>query len=115
MEGYEQALAKRSGTSGVAEENLQSRGSAATSSWRSPTSRWLRSRPGTSRRCRSATHLYATWRRVRRVKDVPKLLVYALVENRNAGPGADLIPASRSSAALAELRPDQLDTDTLPP
>jgi len=50
------------------------------------------------------------------IKDVPKTLVYELVRHRNASAGRDLIPASvLERAPSAELRPDQLDSDTLPP
>jgi NAD+ synthase (glutamine-hydrolysing) len=49
------------------------------------------------------------------IKDVPKQLVYALVEHRNAREGRELIPASViERAPSAELRPDQLDADSLP-
>jgi NAD+ synthase (glutamine-hydrolysing) len=50
------------------------------------------------------------------IKDVPKTLVYALVEHRNATAGRELVPASViERAPSAELRPDQRDTDSLPP
>jgi NAD+ synthase (glutamine-hydrolysing) len=50
------------------------------------------------------------------IKDVPKTLVYQLVRWRNAQAGEELIPASViERAPSAELRPDQLDTDSLPP
>jgi NAD+ synthase (glutamine-hydrolysing) len=50
------------------------------------------------------------------IKDVPKLLVYALARYRNRGAGYDLIPAAvLEKPPSAELRPDQRDTDTLPP
>jgi NAD+ synthase (glutamine-hydrolysing) len=50
------------------------------------------------------------------IKDVPKLLVYELVANRNAKAGTELIPASAiERPPSAELRPDQRDTDSLPP
>ena len=50
------------------------------------------------------------------IKDVPKTLVYELVGHRNASAGRELIPASvLERAPSAELRPDQLDSDTLPP
>ena len=50
------------------------------------------------------------------IKDVPKLLVYELVANRNAKAEAELIPASAiERPPSAELRPDQKDTDSLPP
>ncbi|HEY7255877.1 MAG TPA: NAD+ synthase [Solirubrobacterales bacterium] len=50
------------------------------------------------------------------IKDVPKTLVYELVRHRNAEAGRDLVPASvLERAPSAELRPDQLDSDSLPP
>jgi NAD+ synthase (glutamine-hydrolysing) len=50
------------------------------------------------------------------IKDVPKTLVYELVRHRNEAGGRELIPASvLERAPSAELRPDQLDTDSLPP
>ncbi len=50
------------------------------------------------------------------IKDVPKLLVYALCRYRNARAGSDLIPeAVLTKAPSAELRPDQRDDESLPP
>jgi NAD+ synthase (glutamine-hydrolysing) len=50
------------------------------------------------------------------IKDVPKTLVYDLVRHRNAEAGTDLVPASvLDRAPSAELRPNQRDTDSLPP
>jgi NAD+ synthase (glutamine-hydrolysing) len=50
------------------------------------------------------------------IKDVFKLLVYRLVRWRNEREGPDLIPASvLERPPSAELRPDQLDEDSLPP
>jgi len=50
------------------------------------------------------------------IKDVPKTLVYDLVRHRNEVAGRELIPASViERAPSAELRPDQLDSDSLPP
>lgn len=57
------------------------------------------------------------------LKDVDKTLVYALSRYRNTayaphwrGPSAPVIPAaSLDKPPSAELRPDQLDTDSLPP
>jgi NAD+ synthase (glutamine-hydrolysing) len=49
------------------------------------------------------------------IKDVPKTLVYELVRHRNERAGRELIPASvLDRAPSAELRPDQLDSDSLP-
>ena len=50
------------------------------------------------------------------IKDVPKTLVYELCEHRNAAAGRDLIPRTiLDKPPSAELRPDQRDTDSLPP
>jgi len=50
------------------------------------------------------------------IKDVPKTLVYALARYRNAAAGREIIPqAVIDKPPSAELRPDQLDTDSLPP
>jgi NAD+ synthase (glutamine-hydrolysing) len=50
------------------------------------------------------------------IKDVPKTLVYELVRYRNEREERDLVPASAiERAPSAELRPDQLDSDSLPP
>ncbi len=50
------------------------------------------------------------------IKDVPKTLVYDLVRHRNERAGRAPIPASvLERAPSAELRPDQRDSDSLPP
>ncbi len=50
------------------------------------------------------------------IKDVPKTLVYDLVRYRNEQADQELVPASvLERAPSAELRPDQLDSDSLPP
>jgi NAD+ synthase (glutamine-hydrolysing) len=50
------------------------------------------------------------------IKDVPKTLVYELVRHRNQAAERELVPASvLERAPSAELRPDQLDEDSLPP
>jgi NAD+ synthase (glutamine-hydrolysing) len=50
------------------------------------------------------------------IKDVPKTLVYRLARHRNEVAGRELIPASiLERAPSAELRPGQLDEDSLPP
>ncbi|MEK6277565.1 MAG: NAD+ synthase [Actinomycetota bacterium] len=50
------------------------------------------------------------------IKDVPKTLVYQLVRRRNETAGREIVPASvLERAPSAELRPEQLDTDSLPP
>jgi NAD+ synthase (glutamine-hydrolysing) len=50
------------------------------------------------------------------LRDISKTWVYRLAEWRNASAGRDVIPASTvSRPPTAELRPDQLDVDSLPP
>jgi NAD+ synthase (glutamine-hydrolysing) len=50
------------------------------------------------------------------IKDVPKTLVYRLAHYRNEVAGRDLIPqAVLDKPPSAELKPGQLDTDSLPP
>jgi NAD+ synthase (glutamine-hydrolysing) len=50
------------------------------------------------------------------IKDVPKTLVYKLAEYRNGVAGRELIPrAVLEKPPSAELKPGQLDTDSLPP
>jgi NAD+ synthase (glutamine-hydrolysing) len=50
------------------------------------------------------------------LKDVPKTLVHELAAFRNRQAGQEVIPtAILTKAPSAELRPDQRDTDTLPP
>jgi len=50
------------------------------------------------------------------IKDVPKTLVYRLARWRNAQSGRPMIPeAVLSKPPSAELRPGQLDADSLPP
>ena len=49
------------------------------------------------------------------LKDVPKMLVYALARDRNERAGYPLIPdAVLEKPPSAELRPDQKDSDSLP-
>ena len=50
------------------------------------------------------------------IKDVPKTLVYELCDHRNRrGPGSPIPVAIIEKPPSAELRPDQLDEDSLPP
>jgi len=50
------------------------------------------------------------------LKDVPKTTVFELARYRNRQAGKEVIPSSvLGKAPSAELRPDQKDTDTLPP
>ena len=49
------------------------------------------------------------------IKDVPKLLVFALSRWRNENGGEVIPPNTIQKPPSAELRPDQVDTDSLPP
>jgi NAD+ synthase (glutamine-hydrolysing) len=50
------------------------------------------------------------------IKDVPKTMVYELCDHRNRrGPGSPIPAAIIEKPPSAELRPDQLDEDSLPP
>ena len=50
------------------------------------------------------------------LKDVPKTMVLELVRYKNCQAGKEVIPSAvLTKAPSAELRPDQKDTDTLPP
>ncbi|HEX4777009.1 MAG TPA: NAD(+) synthase, partial [Acidimicrobiia bacterium] len=50
------------------------------------------------------------------IKDVPKMLVYALCVDRNERAGREIVPESvLTKPPSAELRPDQRDQDSLPP
>jgi len=50
------------------------------------------------------------------IKDVPKTLVWELARYRNSVAGKEIIPRTViDKPPSAELRPDQLDTDSLPP
>lgn len=50
------------------------------------------------------------------IKDVPKMVVYALCEDLNRRMGREVIPRSViEKPPSAELRPDQKDEDSLPP
>ena len=50
------------------------------------------------------------------IKDVPKTMVYELAGYRNSLAGWELLPSTiMNKPPSAELRPDQRDTDTLPP
>ncbi len=50
------------------------------------------------------------------IKDVPKTLVYKIARKRNQMAGREMIPESVfTKPPSAELRPDQKDTDSLPP
>jgi len=50
------------------------------------------------------------------IKDVPKTIVYQLAKYRNSTAGHEILPSNIiNKAPSAELRPEQKDTDSLPP
>ena len=122
MGAYERALAKRfEGTEpGVAEENLQARIRGNLVMALSNKFGWLALTTGNKSEMAVG---YATLYRpgdmaggFAVIKDVSKLLVYKLVAARNRRAGRELIPASAiERPPSAELRPDQVDSDSLPP
>ena len=120
MDAYERVLAERfAGTEpGVAEENLQSRIRGNLVMALSNKLGWLPLSTGNkSEMSVGYATLYGDMAGgFAVIKDVPKLLVYDLVADRNARAGRELIPASAiERPPSAELRPEQLDTDSLPP
>jgi len=120
MDAYEEILAGPfAGTEpGVAEENLQSRIRGNLVMALSNKLGWLPLSTGNkSEMSVGYATLYGDMAGgFAVIKDVPKLLVYALVENRNRRAEGELIPASAiERPPSAELRPEQLDTDSLPP
>jgi NAD+ synthase (glutamine-hydrolysing) len=120
MASYEQALAPAfAGTRpGVAEENIQARIRGNIVMALSNKFGWL---PLTTGNKSELSVGYATLYGDMAggfavIKDVPKTLVYELVRYRNEIEGRDLVPRSAiERAPSAELRPDQLDSDALPP
>ena len=120
MDAYEEVLAERfAGTEpGVAEENLQSRIRGNLVMALSNKFGWLPLSTGNkSEMSVGYATLYGDMAGgFAVIKDVPKTLVYELVENRNRRAGRELVPASAiERPPSAELRPDQFDTDSLPP
>ncbi len=120
MRAYEDVLADRfAGTpAGVAEENLQSRIRGNLVMALSNKLGWLALSTGNkSEMSVGYATLYGDMAGgFAVIKDVPKLLAYELVEHRNRRAGRELIPASViERPPSAELRPDQRDTDSLPP
>ncbi len=120
MEAFEGALAERfAGTEpGIAEENLQSRIRGNLVMALSNKLGWLPLSTGNkSELAVGYATLYGDMAGgFAVIKDVPKLLVYDLVANRNRRAGRELIPAATiERPPSAELRPGQVDTDSLPP
>ena len=117
---FEEMLAEvlGAGPSGVAEENVQSRIRGNVLMTISNKTGWLVLTTGNkSEMATGYATLYGDMAGgFAVIKDVPKTLVYALAVDRNTRAGRELIPrAVIEKPPSAELRPGQLDTDSLPP
>jgi NAD+ synthase (glutamine-hydrolysing) len=120
MESYDEILAEPfQGTEpGIAEENIQARIRGNLLMAMSNKFGWLVLTTGNkSEYSVGYTTLYGDMAGGFGVlKDVPKTLVYRLAHYRNGrGPKPVIPPAIIERPPSAELRPDQRDTDTLPP
>jgi len=120
MKAYEEALAEEfSGTeAGIAEENLQARIRGNLVMALSNKFGWLALTTGNkSEMSVGYATLYGDMAGGFAVlKDVPKTLVFELATHANERAGREVIPISIiERAPSAELRPDQKDTDSLPP
>ncbi|HET6829905.1 MAG TPA: NAD+ synthase [Solirubrobacterales bacterium] len=120
MEAYEDLLAARFAgcEPGITEENLQARTRGNLVMALSNKFGWLALSTGNkSEMSVGYATLYGDMAGGFAVlKDVPKLLVYELTRDRMARADRELIPTSViDRAPSAELRPDQQDTDSLPP
>jgi NAD+ synthase (glutamine-hydrolysing) len=120
MEAYERALAQSfEGTEpGIAEENLQARIRGNLVMALSNKFGWLVLTTGNkSELSVGYATLYGDMAGgFAVIKDIFKLLVYRLVRWRNEREGRELVPSSvLERPPSAELRPDQLDEDSLPP
>jgi NAD+ synthase (glutamine-hydrolysing) len=120
MDGYRSALEDRFGDAepGLAEENLQARIRGNLIMALSNRFGWLPLATGNkSEMSVGYATLYGDMAGgFALIKDVPKTLVFELVAQRNRrGPGAPVPAAVVERPPSAELRPDQLDTDSLPP
>ena len=118
MGAYEEALgdALGDGPPGVAAENLQARIRGNMMMALSNKHRWLVLTTGNkSEMSVGYATLYGDMAGgFAAIKDVPKTLVYELVRHRNAD-GAPIPASVIERPPSAELRPDQLDSDSLPP
>jgi NAD+ synthase (glutamine-hydrolysing) len=118
MAEYERALAPNLDGGGVAAENIQARIRGNLMMALSNDRGWLILTTGNkSEMSVGYATLYGDMAGgFAAIKDVPKTLVYQLVEHRNAIAGRELVPASViERPPSAELRPDQFDSDSLPP
>jgi NAD+ synthase (glutamine-hydrolysing) len=104
--------------SGIAEENLQARIRGTLLMGLSNKFGWLVLTTGNkSEYATGYTTLYGDMAGgFAVIKDVPKTMVYKLAAHRNKKAGTKLIPDTVfEKPPSAELRPDQADTDSLPP
>ncbi len=120
MEAYERALAESfaGAEPGIAEENVQARIRGNLVMALSNKFGWLVLTTGNkSEMSVGYATLYGDMAGgFAVIKDIFKLLVYRLVRWRNEQEGRELVPASvLERPPSAELRPDQLDEDSLPP
>ncbi len=120
MESYEHALAEsfEGAEPGLAEENLQARIRGNLVMALSNKFGWLVLTTGNkSEMSVGYATLYGDMAGgFAVIKDIFKLLVYRLVRWRNEQEGRELVPSSViERPPSAELRPDQLDEDSLPP
>lgn len=118
--GFEELLdpAFEDNEPGVAEENLQSRIRGTTMMAIANKFNWLVLTTGNkSEMATGYATIYGDMAGAFAViKDVPKTLVYQLCRYRNeAGPGSPIPQSVIEKPPSAELRPDQLDQDSLPP
>jgi NAD+ synthase (glutamine-hydrolysing) len=120
MESYTDQLADRFGSTetGLAEENIQSRIRGTLVMALSNKFGWLPLATGNkSEMAVGYATLYGDMAGgFAPIKDVPKTLVYELIRSRGTRGAAAALPKSiLDRPPSAELRPDQLDTDSLPP
>ena len=104
-------------TSGLAEENLQARMRGTILMTLSNKFGWLVLTTGNkSEMATGYSTLYGDMAGgFAVIKDVPKMLVYALCRERNERAGRSIVPdAVLEKPPSAELRPDQRDSDSLP-
>ena len=118
MEEYERALPGGLGGGGLAAENIQARIRGNLMMALSNTHGWLVLTTGNKSEVSVGyATLYGDMAGgFAAIKDVPKTLVYELVLHRNRVAGRDLVPGSViERPPSAELRPEQFDSDSLPP
>jgi NAD+ synthase (glutamine-hydrolysing) len=120
VEAFDDTLAEQfAGTSrGVTEENLQARARGTLlMAWSNKFGALVLATGNKSEAAVGYATLYGDMvGGISPIEDLPKTWVYRLARWRNATEGREVIPASTiERAPSAELRPGQLDTDSLPP